>query len=118
LIRYGTHFVSCLLEFRPNTPTKLPSTTFLLHLTPSTFANQPAESKASEPEVVAAPAPAAEEVVSQDPLPSSSVKSDDKKPVKVKKVVKELPPRKSGRARKPKKIDDDFVTGDDEEDLN
>jgi hypothetical protein len=88
-------------------------------LTPSTFANQPAEyTKASEPEVVAAPAPAAEEVVSQDPLPSSSVKSDDKKPVKVKKVVKELPPRKSGRARKPKKIDDDFVTGDDEEDLN
>ncbi|GMI44379.1 hypothetical protein TrCOL_g8299 [Triparma columacea] len=83
-------------------------------------------SKASEPDVVAAPAPAlapapapaAEEVVSQDPLPSSSVKSDDKKPVKVKKVVKELPPRKSGRARKPKKIDDDFVTGDDEEDLN
>ncbi|GMH51474.1 hypothetical protein TrRE_jg3633 [Triparma retinervis] len=70
--------------------------------------------------VESAPAPAVEEAapVSQDPAPSSSGKSDDKKPVKVKKVVKELPPRKSGRARKPKKIDDDFVTGDDEEDLN
>ncbi|GMI41602.1 hypothetical protein TrCOL_g11890 [Triparma columacea] len=51
------------------------------------------------------------------PVPEP-MKSDDKKPVKVKKVIKELPPRKSGRARKPKKIDDDFVTGDDEEDLN
>jgi len=50
------------------------------------------------------------------PSVSTTGKSDDKKPVKVKKVVKELPPRKSGRARKPKNLGADFVSGDDSDD--